>query len=152
TLTGWGRVFVADEEEDCIETCVERYKAEPTMPWRLSSTVWSKHEGAHSKMAGLARKYLATPATSVRMPRKRCSKMRRFPPKAVLPDAKALIRHKLSCVCTWKASVLDSIQEEGRKLNIEKLGKGVDSQCQMFDSANMFLTTQRPPFEYTRST
>ncbi|KAI4796902.1 hypothetical protein KUCAC02_026682, partial [Chaenocephalus aceratus] len=61
------------------------------------------------------------------MPRKRCSKMRRFPPKAVLPDAKALIRHKLSCVCTWKASVLDSIQEEGRKLNIEKLGKGVDT-------------------------
>ncbi|KAF3841453.1 hypothetical protein F7725_007315, partial [Dissostichus mawsoni] len=99
------------------------------------------------------------------MPRKRSFNMRRFPPKAVLPDAKgmlhesvectcatsatsqpkiverlarkgdqsaklctvaALIRHKLSCVCTWKASVLDSIQEEGRKLNSEKLDKGVD--------------------------
>ncbi|KAJ4933403.1 hypothetical protein JOQ06_030234 [Pogonophryne albipinna] len=56
----------SDEEEDCIETCVERYKAEPTIALEdCPQQWWSKHEGAHSKMAGLARKYLATPATSV---------------------------------------------------------------------------------------
>ena len=56
----------SDEEEDCIETCVEWYKAEPTIALEdCPQQWWSKHEGAHSKMAGLARKYLATPATSV---------------------------------------------------------------------------------------
>nr|XP_055040804.1 E3 SUMO-protein ligase ZBED1-like [Misgurnus anguillicaudatus] len=56
----------SDDEDDCIEKCVERYKAEPSigiedcpMQW------WSKHEGAHSEMAYLARRYLATPATSI---------------------------------------------------------------------------------------
>lgn len=56
----------SDEEEDCIEKCVERYKAEPSigiedcpLQW------WSKHEGAHSEMAYLARRYLATPFTSI---------------------------------------------------------------------------------------
>ena len=55
-----------DDEEDCIEKCVERYKAEPSigiedcpLQW------WSNHEGAHSEMAYLARIYLSTPATSV---------------------------------------------------------------------------------------
>ncbi|KAI9516416.1 hypothetical protein NQZ68_015917 [Dissostichus eleginoides] len=56
----------SDEEEDCIETCVERYRAEPTIGLEdCPQQWWSKHEGAHSKMASLARKYLATPATSV---------------------------------------------------------------------------------------
>ena len=56
----------SDEEEDSIEQCLERYKAEPLageddcpQKW------WSTYEGAHSDMARLARKYLATPATSV---------------------------------------------------------------------------------------
>ncbi|KAI4800017.1 hypothetical protein KUCAC02_016554, partial [Chaenocephalus aceratus] len=56
----------SDEEEGCIETCLERDKAEPTIALEdCPQQWWSKHEGAHSKMAGLARKYLATPATSV---------------------------------------------------------------------------------------
>lgn len=59
---------------------------------------------------------------------------RKGDPSVKLCTVAALIRHKLSCVCTWKASVLDSIQEERRKLNIDQLGKGVDSQFQMFDS------------------
>ncbi|KAI7801397.1 putative zinc finger BED domain-containing protein 1-like [Triplophysa rosa] len=49
----------SDDEEDCIEKCVERYKAEPSigiedcpLQW------WSKHEGGHSEMANLARRYL----------------------------------------------------------------------------------------------
>ncbi|XP_077065477.1 E3 SUMO-protein ligase ZBED1-like [Siphateles boraxobius] len=55
----------SDEEEDCVEQCLERYKAEPLigmddcpLEW------WSMHEGAHNEMACLARKY-STPATSV---------------------------------------------------------------------------------------
>jgi len=56
----------SDEEEDCIEKCVERYRAEPTIDTEdCPQQWWSDHEGAHSMMACLARKYLATPATSV---------------------------------------------------------------------------------------
>ncbi|KAL3983475.1 transcription elongation factor SPT4 [Sarotherodon galilaeus] len=56
----------SDEEEDCIEKCVERYRAEPTIDIEdCPQKWWSKHEGAHSEMAYLAREYLATPATSI---------------------------------------------------------------------------------------
>ena len=56
----------SDEEEDRIEQCLERYKAEPlTGMDDCPQEWWSTHEGAHSEMAQLARKYLATPATSV---------------------------------------------------------------------------------------
>ncbi|KAK0131514.1 Glycerol-3-phosphate acyltransferase 1, mitochondrial [Merluccius polli] len=59
-------VYSSDEEEDCFESCVERYKAEPTIDTEdCPQQWWSNHEGAHSMMARLARKYLATPATSV---------------------------------------------------------------------------------------
>lgn len=56
----------SDEEDDSIEKCVERYRAEPAIDMEdCPQQWWSKHEGAHSKLACLARKYLATPATSV---------------------------------------------------------------------------------------
>ncbi|XP_019219017.1 uncharacterized protein LOC109203771 [Oreochromis niloticus] len=56
----------SDEEEDYIEKCVERYRAEPTIDIEdCPQKWWSKHEGAHSEMAYLARMYLATPATSI---------------------------------------------------------------------------------------
>ncbi|KAM3850330.1 E3 SUMO-protein ligase ZBED1-like, partial [Diretmus argenteus] len=56
----------SDEEEDCLEKCVERYKAEPSIDQEdCPLQWWADHEGAHSMMASLARKYLATPATSV---------------------------------------------------------------------------------------
>ncbi|XP_076151477.1 E3 SUMO-protein ligase ZBED1-like [Alosa pseudoharengus] len=56
----------SDEEEDSIEQCLERYKAEPLIGMDdCPQEWWSTHEGAHSEMAHLARKYLATPATSV---------------------------------------------------------------------------------------
>ncbi|XP_038127686.1 E3 SUMO-protein ligase ZBED1-like [Cyprinodon tularosa] len=55
----------SDEEEDSIEQCLERYKAEPLIGMDdCPQEWWSTHEGAHSEMARLARKYLATPATS----------------------------------------------------------------------------------------
>ncbi|XP_053179676.1 E3 SUMO-protein ligase ZBED1-like [Scomber japonicus] len=55
-----------DDEEDTIETCLARYRAEPTIDLEACPLEWwSNHEGAHSLMARLARKYLATPATSV---------------------------------------------------------------------------------------
>ena len=56
----------SDEEEDSIEQCLEHYKAEPLAGMDdCPQEWWSTHEGAHSEMACLARKYLATPATSV---------------------------------------------------------------------------------------
>ena len=56
----------SDEEEDRIELCLERYKAEPlTGMDDCPQEWWSAHEAAHGEMARLARKYLATPATSV---------------------------------------------------------------------------------------
>ncbi|XP_035469698.2 E3 SUMO-protein ligase ZBED1-like [Scophthalmus maximus] len=56
----------SDKEEDSTEQCLERYKAEPlTGIDDCPQEWWSTHEGAHSEMARLARKYLATPATSV---------------------------------------------------------------------------------------
>ncbi|KAJ8333570.1 hypothetical protein SKAU_G00415780 [Synaphobranchus kaupii] len=56
----------SDEEEDSVEQCLERYKAEPLAGMdHCPQEWWSTHEGAHSEMARLARKYLAAPATSV---------------------------------------------------------------------------------------
>lgn len=56
----------SDEEEDCIEKCLERYRAEPVISMEdCPLEWWSKHAGSHPKLACLARKYLATPATSV---------------------------------------------------------------------------------------
>lgn len=56
----------SDEEEDYAEKCVERYKAEPSIGIEECPLQWwSKHEGAHSEMAYLAQRYLATPATSI---------------------------------------------------------------------------------------
>ncbi|XP_040208642.1 E3 SUMO-protein ligase ZBED1-like isoform X2 [Rana temporaria] len=56
----------SDEEEDSIDQCLRRYKSEPlTGMDDCPQEWWSTHEGAHSEMARLARKYLATPATSV---------------------------------------------------------------------------------------
>lgn len=56
----------SEQEEDSLENCVHRYRAEPAinsdscpLEW------WSKHEGSHSRLAPYAQKYLATPATSV---------------------------------------------------------------------------------------
>lgn len=56
----------SDEEEDKIEQCLERYKAEPVIDIEDSPQEWWRtHEASHSEMAQLARKYLITPATSV---------------------------------------------------------------------------------------
>lgn len=56
----------SSEEEDSIEQCLERYKAEPLAGMDdCPQEWWSTHEGAHSEMSRLARKYLATPASSV---------------------------------------------------------------------------------------
>lgn len=56
----------SDEEEDSIEQCLERYKAEPFIGIEDSPQEWwCAHEVSHSELASLARKYLATPATSV---------------------------------------------------------------------------------------
>lgn len=57
---------LSDEEEDSIEQCLERYKAEPLIGIEDSPQEWwCTHEASRSEMARLACKYLATPATSV---------------------------------------------------------------------------------------
>ena len=55
-----------DEEEESIEQCLHRYKAEPKMDMEgCPLQWWSKREGAHAWLAPIARKYLSTPATTV---------------------------------------------------------------------------------------
>ena len=54
------------EEDDCTEKCLECFKAEPVISMEdCLLQWWSKHAGAYNKLACLAHKYLATPATSV---------------------------------------------------------------------------------------
>lgn len=56
----------SDEEEDCIEKCLECYKAELVISMEdCPLEWWAKHVGSHPKLACLACKYPATPATSV---------------------------------------------------------------------------------------
>ena len=56
----------SDEEDDSVENCVSRYKAEPTIGDDACPLQWWKqHAGSHSRLARIAKKYLATPATSV---------------------------------------------------------------------------------------
>lgn len=56
----------SDEEEDSVEKWVDRYKAEPTISMEACPLQWwSQHAGSHSRLACIAQKYLATPATSV---------------------------------------------------------------------------------------
>ncbi|XP_063746020.1 uncharacterized protein LOC134868673 [Eleginops maclovinus] len=55
-----------DDEEEFIEHCLDRYKAEPKMDIEgCPLQWWSKREGAHARLAPIARKYLSTPATTV---------------------------------------------------------------------------------------
>ncbi|KAF0043699.1 hypothetical protein F2P81_005036 [Scophthalmus maximus] len=55
-----------DEEEESIEQCVGRYKAEPKMAMEgCPLQWWSKREGALTRLACIARRYLSTPATTV---------------------------------------------------------------------------------------
>ncbi|KAJ8364362.1 hypothetical protein SKAU_G00131930 [Synaphobranchus kaupii] len=56
----------SDAEEESIEHCMDRYKAEPKMDMEgCPLQWWSKREEAHARLAPIARKYLSTPATTV---------------------------------------------------------------------------------------
>ncbi|XP_063049691.1 E3 SUMO-protein ligase ZBED1-like [Engraulis encrasicolus] len=56
----------SDEEEDSVERCIDRYKAEPMINLDDSPQEWwSTHAASHRELAILARRYLSTPATSV---------------------------------------------------------------------------------------
>nr|XP_047141291.1 uncharacterized protein LOC124816231 [Hydra vulgaris] len=56
----------SEQEEDSIENGVRCYKAEPTISTEACPLQWwSKHAGSHNRLASIAQKYLATPATSV---------------------------------------------------------------------------------------
>ncbi|XP_034143868.1 zinc finger BED domain-containing protein 4-like [Esox lucius] len=56
----------SESEDEEVQPAIQRYRAEPTIkledcPLRW----WASHSGAHEKLASLAHKYLATPATTV---------------------------------------------------------------------------------------
>ncbi|XP_063791772.1 zinc finger protein 618-like [Pseudophryne corroboree] len=56
----------SEQEEDSVENSVRRFRAEPTISTESCLLEWwSKHAGSHSRLASIAQKYLATPATSV---------------------------------------------------------------------------------------
>lgn len=56
----------SEQEEDSDENSVRQYRAEPTISTEVCPLEWwSKHAGSHSRLASIAQKYLATPATSV---------------------------------------------------------------------------------------
>ncbi|XP_063806577.1 uncharacterized protein LOC134987633 [Pseudophryne corroboree] len=56
----------SEQEEDSVENSVRRFRAEPTISTESCPLEWwSKHAGSHSRLASIAQKYLATPATSV---------------------------------------------------------------------------------------
>ncbi|RVE68512.1 hypothetical protein OJAV_G00093430 [Oryzias javanicus] len=55
----------SDEEQDCTQNCVERYKAEPTIAWRTVTEMVGRTSRVTQRGGSPARKYLATPATSV---------------------------------------------------------------------------------------
>uniref|UniRef100_A0A3P9AS52 BED-type domain-containing protein n=1 Tax=Maylandia zebra TaxID=106582 RepID=A0A3P9AS52_9CICH len=55
-----------EEEEDAIDCCLNLYKAEPKIDiGECPLQWWLKREGAHARLAPIARKYLSTPATTV---------------------------------------------------------------------------------------
>nr|XP_014267406.2 zinc finger BED domain-containing protein 1-like [Maylandia zebra] len=55
-----------EEEEDAIDCCLNLYKAEPKIDiGEYPLQWWLKREGAHARLAPIARKYLSTPATTV---------------------------------------------------------------------------------------
>lgn len=59
-----------DEEEEPIEHCPDRYKAELKMDVEdCPLQWWSKREGAHARLAPITQMYLSTPSTTV--PRER---------------------------------------------------------------------------------
>lgn len=55
-----------EEEEDAIDCRLNLYKAEPKIDiGECPLQWWLKREGAHARLAPIARKYLSTPATTV---------------------------------------------------------------------------------------
>lgn len=54
------------DEEKALPGLLDRYKAEPSIGMgECPLEWWATHAGAYEKLSSLARKYLATPATSV---------------------------------------------------------------------------------------
>ncbi len=55
-----------DDDEESIEKCLNRYKAEPKMDMEgCPLQWWAKREATHARQAPIACKYLSTPATTV---------------------------------------------------------------------------------------
>lgn len=90
----------SEEEGDSVEQCLERYKAEPLAGLDdCPQEWWSTHQGSHSDMARLARKYLALPATSVL-----CERLFSLSGHVVQKKQASLLSEnvdRLVCLSTW---------------------------------------------------
>lgn len=98
----------SDEEQDGVENDLARYRAEPVickdecpLEW------WSKHACVYNKIACLAQKYLATPATSVP-----CERLFSLSGHVVQKKRAALSSGnvtKLVCLSSWLRSTKEKV-------------------------------------------
>ncbi|KAL3048837.1 hypothetical protein OYC64_008341 [Pagothenia borchgrevinki] len=88
------------EEEVQPDRAIHRYRAEPTTSMEdCPLQWWSSHAGAHDKLAPLARKYLATPASTVP-----CERLFSVAGHIVQKKRSALLSEnvvKLVCLSNW---------------------------------------------------
>ncbi|XP_061926476.1 zinc finger BED domain-containing protein 4-like [Entelurus aequoreus] len=88
------------DEEVQPDRALHRYRAEPTIEMTdCPLQWWSSHAGAHDKLAPLARKYLATPASSVP-----CERLFSLAGHIVQKKRSALLSEnvdKLVCLSNW---------------------------------------------------
>ncbi|XDV38559.1 hypothetical protein PO909_007933 [Leuciscus waleckii] len=90
----------SESEDEEVQPAIQRYRAEPTIkledcPLRW----WASHSGAHEKLASLAHKYLATPATTVP-----CERLFSVAGHIVNKKRSALLSenvNKLVCLSNW---------------------------------------------------
>ncbi|CAL9703477.1 unnamed protein product [Knipowitschia caucasica] len=93
----------SDEEQDDIKNCLTRYRAEPVLcKDECPLEWWCKHACIYNKLACLAKKYLATPATSVP-----CERLFSLSGHVVQKKRAALSSrnvNKLVCLSSWLRS------------------------------------------------
>ncbi|XP_038594769.1 zinc finger BED domain-containing protein 4-like [Micropterus salmoides] len=90
----------SESEDEEVQPAIQRYRAEPTIkledcPLRW----WASHSGAHEKLASLAHKYLATPATTFP-----CERLFSVAGHIVNKKRSALLSenvNKLVCLSNW---------------------------------------------------
>ncbi|XP_065099150.1 E3 SUMO-protein ligase ZBED1-like [Paramisgurnus dabryanus] len=90
----------SESEDEEVQPAIQRYRAEPTITLEdCPLKWWASHSGAHEKLASLAHKYLATPATTVP-----CERLFSVAGHIVNKKRSALLSEnvkKLVCLSNW---------------------------------------------------